>query len=73
MGIKVVLWGVLGDQEHRMKHWLQLVAIPNAPDSSSKQELNELKKRMAAGEPTSSFPISAYHAERTRKGEQQRW
>ena len=30
-----------------MKHWLQLVAIPNAPSSSSNQELQSLKKRNA--------------------------
>ena len=30
-----------------MKHWLQLVAIPNAPSSSSNQELQSLKKRIA--------------------------
>ena len=34
-------------KEHRMKHWLQLVAIPNAPSSSSSQELQSLKKRIA--------------------------
>ena len=33
--------------EHRMKHWLQLVAIPNAPSSSSSQELQSLKKRIS--------------------------
>ena len=30
-----------------MKHWLQLVAIPNAPSSSSSQELQSLKKRIS--------------------------
>ena len=30
-----------------MKHWLQLVAIPNAPSSSSNQELQSLKKRIS--------------------------
>ena len=30
-----------------MKHWLQLVAIPNAPSSSSSQELHSLKKRIS--------------------------
>ena len=30
-----------------MKHWLQLVAIPNAPSSSSSQELQTLKKRIS--------------------------
>ena len=31
MGIKAALWTALPDQEHRTKHWLQIVAIPNAP------------------------------------------
>ena len=48
IGIQEALWSVLGDTEHRMKHWLRLVAIPNAPDSTNKQELTDLKKRMAA-------------------------
>ena len=30
-----------------MKHWLQLIAIPNAPASSSNQEMQSLKKRIA--------------------------
>ena len=30
-----------------MKHWSQLVAIPNAPASSSNQEMQTLKKRIA--------------------------
>ena len=28
-----------------MKHWLQLVAIPNAPESFNKQEVTDLKKK----------------------------
>ena len=48
VGIKAALWGVLGDTEHRMKHWLQLVAIPNAPESFNKQEVTDLKKRLSA-------------------------
>ena len=48
IGIKEALWSVLRDTEHRMKRWLQLVAIPNAPDSTNKQQLTDLKKRMAA-------------------------
>ena len=34
--------------EHRMKHRLQLVANPNAPEASNKHELTDLKKRLAA-------------------------
>ena len=30
-----------------MKHWLQLVAIPNALSSSSNSELQSMKKRIA--------------------------
>ena len=30
-GIQSALWTTLRNTEHRMKHWLQLVAIPNAP------------------------------------------
>ena len=43
LGIKEALWKVLGDMEHRMKHWLQLVAIPNAPEASNKHELTDIK------------------------------
>ena len=46
-GIQSALWSALRNTEHRMKHWLQLVAIPNAPSSSSNQELQSLKKRIA--------------------------
>ena len=33
-GIQAALWATLRNTEHRMKHWLQLVAIPNTPCSS---------------------------------------
>ena len=46
-GIQSALWATLRNVEHRMKHWLQLVAIPNAPSSSSSQELQSLKKRIS--------------------------
>ena len=46
-GIQSALWSALRNTEHRMKHWLQLVAIPNAPSSSSSQELQSLKKRIS--------------------------
>ena len=46
-GIQSALWTTLRNTEHRMKHWLQLVAIPNAPSSSSSQELQSLKKRIS--------------------------
>ena len=46
-GIQAALWAALRNDEHRMKHWLQLVAIPNAPSSSSNQELQSLKKRIS--------------------------
>ena len=46
-GIQSALWATLKNTEHRMKHWLQLVAIPNAPASSSNQEMQTLKKRIA--------------------------
>ena len=46
-GIQAALWAALRNNEHRMKHWLQLVAIPNAPSSSSNQELQTLKKRIS--------------------------
>ena len=46
-GIQSALWSALRNMEHRMKHWLQLVAIPNAPSSSSSQELQSLKKRIS--------------------------
>ena len=46
-GIQSALWSALRNTEHRTKHWLQLVAIPNAPSSSSNQELQSLKKRIS--------------------------
>ena len=45
-GIQSALWSALRNTEHRMKHWLQPVAIPNAPSSSSNQELQSQKKRI---------------------------
>ena len=50
VGIKEALWSVLGNVEHRMKHWLQLVAIPNAPAPASNHEISELKRRLSAVE-----------------------
>ena len=38
MGIKAALWTALSDQKHRMKHWLQIVAIPNAPIAEIAQD-----------------------------------
>ena len=46
-GIQAAFWAALKNPEHRMKHWLQLVAIPNAPSSSSNSELQSMKKRIA--------------------------
>ena len=46
-GIQAAVWATLCNTEHRMKHWLQLIAIPNAPSSSSGFELQPLKKRIA--------------------------
>ena len=46
-GIQSALWTALRNTEHRMKHWLQLVAIPNTSSSSSGPELQSLKKRIA--------------------------
>ena len=47
MGIKEALWGV-ENTEHRMKHRLQPVAIPNAPEAVHKQDITDLKHRVAA-------------------------
>ena len=47
MGVQAALWTALRNPEHRMKHWLQLVAIPNAPSSSSGSDLQALKKRIS--------------------------
>ena len=47
MGVQAALWAALRNPEHRMKHWLQLVAIPNAPSSSSGPEIQALKKRIS--------------------------
>ena len=46
-GIQAALWATLRNTEHRMKHWLQLIAIPNTPSSSSGSELQSLNKRTA--------------------------
>ena len=46
-GIQAALWAALRDKEHRMKHWLQLVAIPNSAASSDKQEMQNMKKSIA--------------------------
>ena len=46
-GVQAVLWAALRNPEHRMKHWLQLVAIPNSASSSSSQEMQAMKKRIA--------------------------
>ena len=42
MGVQAALWTALRNPKHRMKHWLQLVAIPNAPSSSSGSEIQAL-------------------------------
>ena len=46
-GIRLALWSTLKNSEHRMKHWLQLVAIPNSGSSSGNTEVQSLKKRIA--------------------------
>ena len=46
-GIQAALWAALRDKEHRMKHWLQLVAITNTAASSEKQKLQNMRKRIA--------------------------
>ena len=46
-GIQAALWAALRNPEHRLKHWLQLVAIPNSASSSSSQEMQAMKKRIA--------------------------
>ena len=46
-GIQAAFWATLRNTEHRMKHWLQLIAIPNTPSLSSGSELQSLKKRIA--------------------------
>ena len=47
MGVQAALWTALRNPEHRMKHWLQLVAIPNAPSSSNSSDIQALKKRIS--------------------------
>ena len=56
MGVQAALWTALRNPEHRMKHWLQLVAIPNAPSSSSGPEIQALKKRISDLEKARSRP-----------------
>ena len=46
-GIQAALWAALRNPEHRMKQWLQLVAIPNAASSSNQQQLQDMKKRIS--------------------------
>ena len=46
-GIQSALWTTLKNTEHRVKHWLQLVAVSNTLSSSSNQEKQTLKKRIA--------------------------
>ena len=46
-GIQAALWAGWRNPEHRMKHGLQLVAIPNSASSSSSQEIQAMKKRIA--------------------------
>ena len=66
-GIQAALWATLRNTEHRMKHWLQLIAVPNTPSSSSGPELQSLKKRIAdleaslgAGPPMLALPAPAF-------------
>ena len=47
MGVQAALWTALRNPEHSMKHWLQLVAIPNAPSSSSGSDIQASKKRIS--------------------------
>ena len=47
MGVQAALWTALRNPEHRMKHWLQLVAIPHAPSSSNSSDIQALKKRIS--------------------------
>ena len=55
-GIQTALWATLRNTEHRMKHCLQVIAIPNTPSSSGGPELQSLKKRIADLEKASSRP-----------------
>ena len=65
-GIQAALWAALRDKEHRMKHWLQLVAIPNSSASSDKQELQVLKKRITDLEKARSrSPRRASHSKQS--------
>ena len=46
-GIRFALWSTLKNTEHRMKHWLRLVAIAKSSSSYSNTEVQALKKRIA--------------------------
>ena len=55
MGVHAALWTALRNPEHRVKHWLQLVAIPNAPSSFQRFGFLGLEKaNLRPGE--STFP-----------------
>ena len=66
MGVQAALWTALRNPEHRMKHWLQLVAIPNAPSSSSGPEIQALKKRISDLEKARSRSLAKTHRCRQR-------
>ena len=65
MGVHAALWTALRNPEHRMKHWLQLVAIPNAPSSSSSSDIQALKKRISDLEKNHTSPSSAFWSSST--------
>ena len=49
-GIQEALWSALADPQHRMKHWIQLLAVANSKSSSSvsdRPELTSLRRRIA--------------------------
>ena len=46
-GIQAALWATSRNTEHRMEHWLQLIAVPNTPSSSGGSEPQSSKKRIA--------------------------
>ena len=49
-GIKAALWSTLGDTEHRMVHWLQLISIANSRPSGDyaalERKFNELQREV---------------------------
>ena len=49
MGVQAALWTALRNAEHRMKHWLQLVAIPNAPFFQRSGDSGVEKEDFSAG------------------------